>query len=73
MPRQVTVLKLDQTGQQVFAYPGQVLQHEGPEIVLHTIWDREPLDAGFVVLERSDRWTEYFFTDRWYNICNCSA
>ena len=68
MPRQVTVRKLDHTGQQVFAYPGQVLRQEGPLIVLNTVWEQEPLDAGFVVLERSDRWTEHFFTDRWYNI-----
>jgi hypothetical protein len=73
VPRQVTVRKLDHTGQQVFAYPGQVLLHKGPRIVLRTVWDREPLDAGFVVLERSDRWTEHFFTDRWYNIFEIRA
>ena len=73
MSRQVIVRKLDHTGQQVFAYPGQVLRRKGPLIVLHTVWDREPLDAGFVVLERSDRWTEYFFTDRWYNIFEIRA
>jgi predicted RNA-binding protein associated with RNAse of E/G family len=26
------------------------------------------LDLGFVILEPGDRWTEYFYADRWYNI-----
>jgi predicted RNA-binding protein associated with RNAse of E/G family len=69
----VTVCKLDHTGRQVFAYPGKVLQREGPTIVLRTAWDRDPLDVGYVVLEPGDRWTEYFFSDRWYNIFEIRA
>jgi len=64
----VTVRKLDHTGRQVTAYPGQVIRREGHTIVLCTGWDRDPLDLGFVVLEPGDRWTEYFYADRWYNI-----
>ena len=69
----VTVCKLNHTGQQVFAYPGQVLQREGFTIVLRTSWNRDPMDLGYVLLEPGDRWTEYFFTDRWYNIFEIRA
>ena len=65
---QVTVRKLDHTGHQVTAYPGWVLRRDDRAIVLRTFWDRDPLDVGYVVLEPGDRWTEYFYTDRWYNI-----
>ena len=69
----VTIRKLDHAGRQVIAYPGQVLWCDGHAIVLRTGWDRAPLDLGFVVLEPGDRWTEYFYADRWYNIFEIRA
>lgn len=64
----LTIRKLDHIGSQVTAYPGVVLQRDGQSIVLRTAWERDPMDLGFVVLEPGDRWTEYFYVDRWYNI-----
>ena len=69
----VTIRKLDHAGRQITAYPGRVLQREGPAIVLRTGWDRAALDLGFVILEPGDRWTEYFYADRWYNILEICA
>ena len=71
--RSVTIRKLDHDGSEVFVYPGWVLQHDTQAIVLLTAWDRDPLDLGFVVLEPGDRWTEYFYADRWYNIFEIRA
>jgi len=70
---QVTIRKLDHTGSQVTAYPGEVLRRTNRAIVLCTGWDRAPMDLGFVVLEPGDRWTEYFYADRWYNIFQICA
>jgi hypothetical protein len=70
---QVTIYKLDHAGRQVIAYPGRVLERGPRTIVLRTEWDREPMDLGFVLLEPDDRWTEYFFADRWYNIFEIRA
>jgi len=64
----ITVRKLDHAGRQVIAYTGQVLRREGPTIVLRAVWDRPPMDLGFVLLEPGDLWTEYFYADRWYNV-----
>ena len=69
----VTVRKLDHAGRQVTAYPGRVLRREDHAIVLRTFWDRAPLDVGYVILEPGDRWTEYFYADRWYNIFEIRA
>jgi len=69
----VTIRKLDHDGRQVTAYPGQVLRREDHAVVLRTAWDRAPLDVGYVVLEPGDRWTEYFYADRWYNIFEIRA
>jgi hypothetical protein len=69
----VTIRKLDHAGRQVTAYPGRVLRRDGSAIVLRTFWDRASLDVGYVVLEPGDRWTEYFYADRWYNIFEIRA
>jgi predicted RNA-binding protein associated with RNAse of E/G family len=69
----ITIQKLDHAGNQVFAYPGQVLQRKDRAIVLRTGWGRAPMDLDFVVLEPGDRWTEYFYADRWYNIFEIRA
>jgi hypothetical protein len=70
---QVTVRKLDHTGREVISYPGDVLERHSDAIVLCTIWDRQPVDLDFVVLEPDDRWTETFYSDRWYNIFEIRA
>ncbi|OQY20658.1 MAG: hypothetical protein B6I35_10355 [Anaerolineaceae bacterium 4572_32.2] len=31
------------------------------------------MDLGYVALEPSDRWTECFYTDRWYNVFEIHA
>jgi predicted RNA-binding protein associated with RNAse of E/G family len=69
----VTVRKLDHMGRQVVAYPGQVLQRGPRTIVLRTEWNREPIDLGFVLLKPDDRWTEYFYADKWYNVFEIRA
>jgi predicted RNA-binding protein associated with RNAse of E/G family len=69
----VKIRKLDHAGNQVTVYPGRELWRNEHAIVLRTGWNRAPLDLGFVVLEPGDRWTEYFFTDRWYNIFRICA
>ncbi|MDY7078490.1 MAG: DUF402 domain-containing protein [Chloroflexota bacterium] len=68
-----TSRKLDHTGRQVTAYPGWVLWRDDRSIVLRTAWNRAPLDLGYVVLEPSDHWTEYFYADRWYNVFEIRA
>jgi len=65
---EVTVRKLDHRGREVISYPGEVLERSENALVLRTWWDRAAYDLGFVVLEPGDRWTEYFYKDRWYNI-----
>ncbi|OQY19737.1 MAG: hypothetical protein B6I34_09225 [Anaerolineaceae bacterium 4572_32.1] len=64
----ITVRKLDHAGRQIIAYPGRVLRRGDSVIMLRTGWNRDALDLGYVLFEPSDRWTEHFYSDRWYNI-----
>jgi hypothetical protein len=71
----ITTRKLDHTGRQVTSYPGWVLRRDRyrDAIVVRTFWDRAAMDAGYVLLEPGDFWTEYHYADRWYNIFEIRA
>lgn len=68
-----TVRKRDHTGRELIAYPGEVLQRDGHVLVLRTAWAGDRRDLGFVVLEPSDRWREFFFPGRWFNVFEIRA
>jgi hypothetical protein len=64
-----TIRKLDHTGREVFSYPGTVLERTATSVTVEAFFSRyDRLDLGYTVFERGDRFVEYFFTDRWYNI-----
>lgn len=66
--QKITVQLLKLAKQQVVEYAAEVLWHKGMEIVIRATWDRPRLDLGYTVFEPNDVFTEYYYTDRWYNI-----
>ncbi len=67
-PPTVTVIKNDHTGQEVWRYEGVILERSATRIVLEASFDRDDMDLGYVTFRRGDRFVEYFYSDRWYNI-----
>jgi uncharacterized protein len=64
----LTVKKLNLQRELVIAYEGTVLERAADAIVLEARFQRETMDLGYTIFEHHDRFVEYFFTDRWYNI-----
>jgi protein associated with RNAse G/E len=64
----LTVKKLNLHRELVIAYEGTVLESTSQAIVLEARFSRETIDLGYTIFEHHDRFIEYFFTDRWYNI-----
>jgi predicted RNA-binding protein associated with RNAse of E/G family len=64
----VTVIKLDQKGQETWRYQGNVIERRAHHITLEAYFDREDTDVENLVLRRGDRFVETYFDDRWYNI-----
>ena len=62
------VIKLNHLGQETWRYSGIVLKQTSILIVLEAFFDREKTLVGDLVLMRGDRFIEYFYNDRWYNI-----
>lgn len=70
---EVTVHKLNPLGVVETSYSGRVLERLGHRITLEARWSRPTLSLGFVTFETGDRFIEWFFTDRWYNIFEIHA
>ena len=64
----LTVYKLDEHGREVWQYPAKVLAWDGQRIRLEAHFNRDDMDLGFATFARGDRFIEYFYTERWYNI-----
>jgi protein associated with RNAse G/E len=68
MPDSIIVKKLNLDHELVIAYEGTVQQRTPSSIVLEARFGRETMDLGYTIFEHHDRFVEYFFSDRWYNI-----
>ena len=64
----ITVHKLDHTGAEKIAYTGKVLERTENMVVLEAHFARERMELGYVTLTTGDRFVEYFYSDRWYNV-----
>jgi hypothetical protein len=65
---QVIVYKLDAEGREVWRYPAEVLERQPAWVRLEAFFNRPDMDLGYTVFKQGDRFVEYFYRDRWYNI-----
>jgi uncharacterized protein len=64
----ITVIKNDHTGREVWRYEGVTVQRRLQHVVLEAIFNRDDMDLGYTVFRRGDRFVEWFYADRWYNV-----
>ena len=65
---EIRVQKLNHRGDVVFAYSGEIVARGETWVCLQAHFNRDDIDAGAVVFRRGDLMTEWFYSDRWYNI-----
>lgn len=68
MKEEIWVHKLNEIGQEVWRYPGEVLEWADASIRLKASFDRANTRVGPLLLKRNDTFIETFFFDRWYNV-----
>jgi len=69
MSDEITVHKLNHMGEEVLGYLGRVLRRDERSVVLEAPFSGpEPRDLGYVTLRPGDRFVEYHYADRWYNV-----
>jgi protein associated with RNAse G/E len=64
----VKVQKKNPAGEVTYQYEGDLLRHDGNTIVLEALFDRKDMPFQDVVFRTGDRFVEYYYSDRWYNI-----
>ena len=69
----VTVHKLNGEGESVVQYEAEVAERFAGGVRLEARWTRPALDLGYTRFESGDRFVEWFFSDRWYNIFEIHA
>ena len=65
---QIVVRKLDTRGRLVTSYSAAVVERFAQGALLDARWERPALALGYTTFEPGDRFREWFYSDRWYNI-----
>jgi uncharacterized protein len=68
MHHHMLVHKCSLTGEILVTYAGEVAERTDTMVVVRTMWDRPDLELGYTTFVTGDRFTEYFYTDRCFNI-----
>ncbi|MGH2498213.1 MAG: DUF402 domain-containing protein [Ktedonobacteraceae bacterium] len=69
----VTVVKLDTSGEARIQYEGDIVKHLANGVIIQAYWKQAAKDLGYVCFEPGDRFTEYYYSDRWYNIFDIAS
>lgn len=64
----IKVQKKNPTGEVTYEYEGVLLSRDNHSIVLEAFFDRADMPFMDVFFKTGDRFVEYYYTDRWYNI-----
>lgn len=64
----IKVQKKSPEGEVKHEYEGVILQRDEHSIVLEALFDRADMPFMDVVFKKGDRFVEYYYSDRWYNI-----
>ena len=64
----IRVQKKNPAGKVTYEYEGVLLRREEHSLVLEALFDRADMPFMDVVFKTGDRFVEYYYSDRWYNI-----
>ncbi len=64
----ITVTKQDTQGQPRISYTGEIIERMSNGLVIEAFWRHPSRNLGYTQFETGDRFVEYYYTDRWFNI-----
>jgi len=64
----IDVIKFNYKGEETWRYSGTVLKKTLSLIILEAFFDRDETQVEDLLLLRGDRFIEFYYTNRWYNI-----
>ncbi len=63
-----TVIKQDPRGAEKIRYQGEIVERLVDGVVIAAKWTLPAKELDYARFEPGDRFTEYYYTDRWFNI-----
>ncbi len=67
VPR-IKVQKKNPAGEVTYEYEGVLLSRDKTSVKLEALFDRADMPFMDVIFKMGDRFVEFYYTDRWYNI-----
>lgn len=67
VPR-IKVQKKNPAGEVLIEYEGAEIRRDETSVTLEALFTREDMPFMDVIFKKGDRFVEYFYLDRWYNI-----
>lgn len=64
----IKIQKKNLAGDVTYTYEGELLSRDEHSIILEALFDRADMPFVDTVLRTGDRFVEYYYNDRWYNI-----
>jgi hypothetical protein len=64
----MTVRKCLPDGTPVFSYQASLAERLPCGVKLTAYWERDSLELGYTTFETGDHFTEWYYSDRWFNI-----
>ncbi len=68
----ITVSKLNTLGKTKIQYQGEIIERLSDRIIIQAYWEHPLKDFGYACFEPGDRFIEYYYTHRWFNIFDIS-
>jgi uncharacterized protein len=69
----ITVSKLNSLGETKIQYQGEIVERLSNGVVIQAYWRHPTKDLGYTRFEPGDRFIEYYYTNRWFNIFDIST
>lgn len=64
----IKVQKKNLDGEVVYEYEGELLHQDEYSVTLEALFTRDDMPFMDVIFKKDDRFIEYYYSDRWYNI-----
>lgn len=64
----ITIIKQDPEGAEMLRYQGEVIERSPTRVIIQAVWSNPPKDLGYTRFEAGNAFTEYYYSDRWFNI-----
>jgi len=64
----ITVVKQNPRGETKIQYQGEVIEQQADGVIIQAYWSHGVKELGYTRFEPGDRFIEYYYSDKWFNI-----